>query len=195
MNRLAIKILLILSMSTAVQATDEYLTLLGFKLEKTNLFEIQKRLGNVPIKHAGDAGDSYYGICYLSRENNATVYFESGEMGGHEHTLLNFVVKNALEKSQKCGELKNNIGDLRLGVIKLGKSIDEVRKELPQPVKVVADGLEYRQMTRLPFTKEDIERTKIKDLNEAYWDVSVTIRVFEENGTVSGYEVSKVTSW
>jgi len=182
-------------MSVAVQATDEYLTLLGFELEKTNLFEIQKKLGEVPIKQTGDAGDSYYGICYLSKENNAIVYFESGEMGGSDHTLLSFVVKNTLEKSQQCGELKNNIGDLMLGVIKLGRSIDEVRKELPQPVKVVADGLEYRQMTRLPFTKEDIARMKIKDMNEAYWDVSVTIRVFEENGTITGYEVSKVTSW
>ncbi len=195
MNRLAATILLVLSISAVAHATEEYLTLLGFELEKTDLFKIQNRLGKTPIKHTGDAAESYDGICYTSGENNATVYFESGEMGGPEHTLLGFTVKRTGETSQVCGDLDGHHADLKLGAIELGKNIDVVRRELPQPVKNMPGGVEYQQISRLPFTEEDRKSTQIKDVGNAYWDVTVTIRVFEENGAVVGYEVSKVTTW
>ena len=195
MTRTAAKIFLILSMSAVVQAADEYLTLLGFELEKTTLSEIQSRLGTAPIKHTGDAAEAYYGICYLSREHNATVYFESGEMGGPEHTLLGFAVRNTMEKSQICGDLKTDQTNLTLGAIEPGRNIDDVRRELPQPVKNISNGIQYQQLTQVPFTKKEVESMQIQEMRHAFWDVTVTIRVFEDNGTVSGYEVSKVTSW
>jgi len=103
-------IALVFSISNAYAGDvyESYTSLLGFKLEKTNLHKIINKLGHTTIRHTGDAANSYYGICYVSKENNISVYFESGEMGGNEHTLLSFRVKNKVEKAHECGILKVN---------------------------------------------------------------------------------------
>ena len=95
--KLIVSLILLYLISSASFASDnheQYLTLLGFKLESANLLKIRDKLGNAPIHHSGDAGNSYYGLCYLLPKDNVTVIFESGEMGGKNHDLLSFVVKN-----------------------------------------------------------------------------------------------------
>ena len=177
---------------------DQYLSLLGFKLEETDLVKIRKKLGNAPIKHTGDAGGSYSGLCYVSPKDNVTVYFESGEMGGGNHTLLSFVVKNSLEKLQKCGNLAiHNKGSniFKVGVLELGKDIKHVKLLLPQPVIDTPNGIQHKHFGKIPFTKEDIERTQVQDMEYAFWDVFISIEVFEKNDVVNGYKVSKITSW
>jgi len=195
MNRLWLKILLAVALSSGVHATEAYWTLLGFELEKTTLFDIQKKLGEAPIRHAGDAAASSYEVCYQSPEHRATLSFLSGEMGGPDHTLLGFAVRSTEKKRRDCGSLTADQTLLKLGVLELGKNIDAVRRSLPQPVRTLPDGLEYHHITKLPFTPEERERMHIENPGDAYWDVSVAIRVYEANGRITGYEVSKVTSW
>ena len=197
MNKSIIMILLLLSISITTYANDKYYSLLGFELEKTNLFEIQKKLGNVPMKHTGDAGGSYYSICYVSKKANVTVYFESGEMGGDEHTLLGFTVKNSLENHQICGNLdtyktKNNFN---IGEIKLGEEIKNIQKLIPLPMKEISNGIKYQTSFQTPFTQEDINRTNVKDMNFAFWDTVVTIKIFANNGIINRFSIYKVTSW
>lgn len=185
--------------SGAAVASDEYgeyLTLLGFKLEESNLIDIRNELGNTAIQHSGDAGDAYYGLCYVLPKDNITIIFESGEMGGKNHSLLSFVVKNATEKSKKCGILANTGSkEVKVGILELGKNIESIKSLLPQPVTDTPFGFEHKNFGQKPFSEEDIKMTQVEDMKSAFWDVFTSIEVYVHNGVINGYKVSRVTSW
>jgi hypothetical protein len=198
MKKIFINILLILCISTQVYAIDEYTTILGFQLEKNNLLQIQKKLGDAPIKLTGDAGGTTYRLCYISKRNNVTITFMSGELGGDNYELLGFSVMNSIEKSQECGEIKlkdNWAENTNIGVIRLGKNFISVANELPKPIQNIPGGIQYQHIKKIPFTKEQIIKLKVEKLEYAFWSELTTIRVFNKNDTVSGYEVWKVTTW
>lgn len=175
---------------------DQYLTLLGFKLEKANLLNIREKLGEAPINHSGDAGGSYYGLCYVLPKDNVTVYFESGEMGGKSHDLSSFVVRNSIEKKLKCGVLANtNLTEVKVGILEIGKNIESVKIKLPQPISKKSYGLQHKNFGQRPFSEADIKMTQVEDMNSAFWEVFTLIEVYEQNGLVSGYKVSRLTSW
>ena len=66
---------------------------------------------------------------------------------------------------------------------------------MPKPTVITETGIMYKKFTKKAFSKKDIERTKVKNMKYAFWDVSLYIEVFEKNGLVNGYKVSKLTSW
>jgi len=175
---------------------EQYLALLGFELEKSNLIEIQEMLGQAPINHSGDAGGSYYGLCYVLPKQEITVYFESGEMGGNKHDLLSFAVKSSVENKLKCGELSNtSLKDIKVGILSVGEKIDTIKSKLPQPISKQPYGYLHKNFGQRPFTQDDIKMTQVEDMKYAFWDVFTSIEVYEKNGLVSGYKVSRVTSW
>lgn len=87
--------------------------------EMTSLVEIADTLGG-DIQHAGDASDSTYWLCY-SQPGSATtaaaiVWFQSGEMGGDEHTLGAIAVETApATLPAECVEPKKPL-DLETGL-------------------------------------------------------------------------------
>ena len=180
----------------AADKYDPYISLLGYKLEKSNLIEIKKALGEAPINRSGDAGGSYYGVCYLLPRHNITVYFESGEMGGNDHDLLSFVVKETKEEKLKCGVLPDiKPSALKVGVLSLGKDANSVKGKLPGPVKKTKHGFEHKNFGKRQFTEEDIKMNQVDDMKYAFWDVFTAIEVFTHNGKITGYKVYRVTSW
>ena len=198
MKKIFINVFIILCALTQVHATDEYTTLLGFQLEKNNLHQIQEKLGYTPIRLTGDAGGTIYKLCYISKKNNITINFESGELGGKNHELLGFSVMNSIENSQECREIKlkdNWAKNTNIGVIKLGESFISVVSKLPKPTKRILGGIEYQHVRKIPFTKEEIIKLKVEKLEYAFYSELTTIKVFNKNNIVSGYEVWKVTTW
>ena len=174
---------------------DKHISLMGFKLEETNLYKIREVLGSVPIIHTGDAADSYYGICYTSKPYNITVHFESGEMGGNQHTLLSFVVTNSVDQSNNCGDLTVKPKALKLGSIMLGKDINSIKGFLPQPLKIIDGGIVHQHISKIPFSKNDISKYQLLDLKNACWYTSIAIEIVGVKNLISSYRVSKITTW
>ncbi|TPW17879.1 MAG: hypothetical protein FD130_489 [Halothiobacillaceae bacterium] len=176
----------------AVEGYDRYLSLMGMTLEETNLHAIREKLGNTPLKNDDDS----YSICYSSKQSNATLFFGSNELGGSKQRLLNFYVKNGVAAEDQCTAITADPKLFRLGAIELGKDINTVKRQLPQPVEEIKErGLLHRYYGKIPFSKKEIERLQVEDLNHAFWSLLLFIEVFEEQGVVSGYKVSKLTSW
>lgn len=194
-----ISVILFLLAPSVLFASDkyeQYLSLLGFRLENANLINIREKLGEAPINHSGDAGGSYYGLCYVLPKHNITIYFESGEMGGKSHDLSSFVVRNAVEKKLKCGVLAStNLTEVKVGDLEIGKNIESVKIKLPQPISKKPYGLQHKNFGQRPFSEADIKMTQVEDMKSALWDVFTSIDVYERNGLVSGYKVSRLTSW
>lgn len=175
---------------------DPYLSLMDFKLEETNLYKIQEKLGNSSIQQSMAMNGPRYTICYFLNKNNATIFFESGVMGGKQHQLLAYTVKTGIEKADECIPLLSSENNIHLGELGLGKEINVVKRLLPQPVEEISGyGYLHKHFYRIPFSKEDIERSGVKDMANAFWSVSIFIEIFESQGKVTGYKVSKQTSW
>ena len=188
--------LLIPSVIFASEKYEPYITFLGFKLEKDNLTNIKEKLGEAPINHSGDAGDSYYALCYVLPKHNITIYFESGEMGGHNHDLLSFMVKKSKEDKLQCGALTNiSLSDIEVGILKIGKDKNSIKTKLPQPISKKPFGIQHKNFGKNPFSEEDIKRMQVENMEYAFWDVFTSIEVYEQNGFISGYKVSRVTSY
>jgi len=188
--------MMIPSVSFASDKYEQFLTLLGFKLENANLINIREKLGEAPINHSGDAGGSYYGLCYVLPKHNVTVYCGAGEMGGKSHDLSSFVVKNSIERKLKCGVLANtNLAEAKVGILEIGKNIESVKIKLPQPISNKPYGLQHKNFGQRPFSEADIKMTQVEDMKSAFWDVFTSIDVYTQNGLVSGYKVSRLTSW
>lgn len=182
--------------AVASDTYDPYLSLMGFKLEETDLYKIQEKLGNSSIQQSMAMNGPHYAICYFLNKNNATIFFESGVMGGKQHQLLAYTVKSGIEKADGCTSLLSSENNIHLGELDLGKEINVVKKSLPQPVEDIPGyGYLHKHFYRKPFSKKDIERSGVKDMANAFWSVSIFIEIFENQGTVNGYKVSKQTSW
>ncbi|MES9855410.1 MAG: hypothetical protein ABW166_02235 [Sedimenticola sp.] len=174
---------------------DDYFYLLGFKLEESTIQNVIDSLGEAGIHREGDAASSYTGVCYQNSKLETTVYFESGEMGGTYKRLLSFQVHSKPVRDYPCGVLTDEMAKkLSIGNLKLGSEIDKVVSSLPQNT-YAKDNLTFSYLKKIPFTEEEIEKFEVKRKEYAFWDQFSQIDIFTENTKVSGYSVSKVTSW
>lgn len=185
--------------SKAVQAEERYasyLSLLGFTLEKTQLHHIQQTLGNAPIHQHGNGLNASPRICYYDKTNNATLSFESGPQGGKNLRLLSFSVVSGNENHNSCGLLRLTENDLTLGGLSLGVIFDSAKKTLPQPWEYIKGyGYLHKHFNRRPFSQREIRRFNVKDLNTAFWSISIYIEVFKDDDVITGFKISKLTSW
>lgn len=97
--------------------------------EGTTLVEIARELGG-DIQHAGDAGDSTYWLCYTQPGSATTpaaiVWFQSGEMGGADHTLAALAVETApAALPPECVVPKKAL-DLETGLPGLGAKVADL---------------------------------------------------------------------
>jgi len=196
LKTLALFGLLFVSSAIASNNYDQYLSLMGFKLEETDLYKIQEKLGDNDIQQTVNVTGPKYSICYFIDNNKTTIQFESGVMGGRQHQLLAYSVRIDKDKPKECGTLSVSDKSIDLGVLRLGNDINVVKKSLPQPVEDIPGyGYLHKHFYQIPFSTKDIERTGVKDMSQAFWSVSIYIEVFENQGKVTGYKISKQTSW
>lgn len=182
------------NVSFAKEGLDQYFSFMGFTLEDSTISDVIEKLGATVIHKEGDAADSYTGVCYYSPENRVTLFFESGEMGGGV-TLLGYKIIQNFESKYPCREVSGiSKESLKLGNLRIGENLETAIKSLPPNIKS-RDNLAFFYHKRIPFTKEEIRKLKVKDLAYAFWDQSVTIQIFSSKNQVTGYSVYKVTSW
>ena len=186
----------VLSNVHAANNYDPYLSFIGQKLEGTTLSKISKELGETPIVHSGSIRGPIYTICYTTKNKAETVFFESGVMGGSQHQLLSYSVMNSKDRTQECAPLPAASTNLHIGVLHLGAKMSELKGKLPQPLeKIDGYGYLHKYSWKIPFTAKDIERTKVENMEHAFWTTTLYIEVFESKGFVTGYKVSKQTAW
>jgi hypothetical protein len=191
---LGIVVVILAAPALAADDLEHYFRFMGFQLEKTELSEIRKELGDAPIHQEGDAANSYTAICYRIPQKNITVYFESGEMGG-SRTLLGYRVVKEAKPDFPCGHSRKEIiENYNIGALVIGNNFDKTIGLLPSGVKA-QEGYSFIYLTKIPFTNEEIKRLDVRDMKYAYWDQSVTIVLYPRESTLSGYRVTKVTSW
>ncbi len=178
----------------AANNLSSYFTFMGFTLESTELSEIQEAMGVAPIYQRGDAAESYSVICYRLPKDNITVYFESGEMGGGT-ILLSYRVANESSPDFTCANATNaRIRDFNVGALVIGSKTNVVISSLPKGY--IADGkLGFSYFTKIQFTKEQIAKYEVEDMQYAFWDQSVNIEIIADGNVLNGFRVSKVTSW
>jgi len=189
-----ISTLLSFNIALAGENLEQYFNLMGFTLEESKISDVLKMMGDTVVHKEGDAANSYTGVCYFYPKNNVTVYFESGEMGGGE-TILSYKVIQSHESKYPCETIKTAPSKyFEIGNLKLGKDLKDTIDSLPPNVDS-RKNLIFSYHTKIPFSKEDIARTKVEDMEYAFWDQSVTIQLFSEQNIVTGYSISKITSW
>lgn len=174
----------------------KYLSILGFELERSHLLSIRKKLGEAPIHQSGAGANITSSICYFDETNKATIFFESNPMGGKNMRLMNFTVLAGNPQHNTCGKLQLAEISLHVGELVLGRDINKVTKSLPQPVEYIKGyGYLHKHFSRIPFSEADIQRLNISDLRTAFWSVSIYIEIFEHQNRVTGFKVTKLTSW
>lgn len=63
------------------------LNLSNITIWRSTFKDVQTEFGDAYVFHAGDAGGSLYWVCYKGKDGTI-LSFESGEMGGDEHTII-----------------------------------------------------------------------------------------------------------
>lgn len=136
---------------------------MGFKLGESKISDVLEKLGDTVIHKEGDASTSYTGVCYFYPVKNVTVYFESGEMGGGE-TLLCYKVMQDFDSKYPCKEIMELPKEsFQIGDLNIGDDLETAISALPKNISS-RDGMAFDYYDRIPFTKEEIERLKVKDM-------------------------------
>ena len=189
-----ILILIFFNASFSEEKLDQYFTFMGFTLEESKISDVVDKLGDTVIHKEGDAAESYTGVCYYSSENDVTILFESGEMGGGV-TLLGYKVVQGQGSKYPCREIGGlSKESFNIGSLSIDEHLEDAIKSLPQNIES-RDGLTFFYMDKIPFTKEEIDKLHVQDMEYAFWFQGVTIEIFANKNKVSGYSIYKVTSW
>jgi len=189
-----ISTLLCFNIAFAGESLDQYFNFMGFTLEESKIADVLQKMGDTVVHKEGDAANSYTGVCYFYPKDKVTVYFESGEMGGGE-TILSYKVIQNYDSKYPCKAIDTALPkSFGMGNLKLGKDIKHTIDSLPPNIEY-RKNLTFSYYNKNPFSKEDIDRTKVKDMQYAFWDQSVTIQLFSKQDIVTGYSITKITSW
>ena len=190
---LASLVLFVTACSKQVEPLESYFTYMGFTLQETTLSKIQSQLGETTVEHHGDAGSSYTAICYQSISAGVTVYFETGEMGSSEILQAYRAIKT-LKSDFPCLDLpKADSGSFQIGGLVLGSEIDRVIDALP-PSRKSQNGMEIAYHKRVLLTSGGNETSDSADNLQEYFDESVWIELFPNDGRLQGFRVTKILS-
>ena len=174
----------------AEKSTDSFIRFNGFELEKTQLSDVIDSVGETEIHKDGDAGESYTGICYYYPNEDITIFYESGELGGSK-TLLTYKVVKGHKAKFKCLKIHETVTEFSISGLKIDLTLKDAIDFLPNmPYKV--RGLSYIYWNKIPFNKDDYRRLNLKHEGNYVWDELVTIELYENNNLLTGYSVTRV---
>lgn len=137
--------------------TEVYLGDFKVEMEKTTLKDVINFLGSGDIFHHGDASESEYWICYNAKNNHHifNIKLASGEMGGNDHTVGQFVIQ--LVKRKKLNQFKkcDNIPGILSTISIAGRSWlllekKETEKILGIPSYIKNSWWKYEYSRKLP---------------------------------------------
>jgi hypothetical protein len=151
------------SPSAAPQPPGEQFTeLMGVRLLNVTLADVQARLGKADLAESGDAGEYLATICYLDPSTRTTVVFKSGEMGGPNHELLGFEVREYSHLTDAgCPPLPSGDGtppSLGIGPLHLGMTQEAFGLALGGLRELTGRGIGRVFERTQPMTPEELVR-------------------------------------
>ena len=158
------------------------------ELEKTTLGEVVAKASAGDIKHAGDAGDSTYWVCYSANQGATpfTVWLLSGEMGGLNHTILEVrAVSSARSHSEgDCPALPATMRPVvLLGGISIGAPSSVLPRILDAPGADASGWHGYRYTLKIPG-----------NTCSGGWDRGGAVAAQVDDGVVVAMAAEQVTS-
>ena len=174
----------------AKQSTDNFISFNGFELEKTQLVDVIDFIGETDIHKEGDAAESYTGICYYYPNQNITVFYESGELGGSK-ALLSYKIFEGHKTKFKCLSIKETTTEFSISGLKIGLTLEKAINILPNNPHEVR-GTSYIYWNKIPFKKGDYEKLNLKPSINYVWDELVTIELYEKNNLIIGFGITRV---
>lgn len=158
---------------------DRELTIQGITLAKTTLNEVKAKFKSKEIYHQGDAGETLYALCFKTA-NGSTIAFESGEMGGADHTIDAISINSPstpYRLNKICEKSSAFKGKLTINGLSLGMSPDLIKTLKGKPTKSENDYLEYSynfQEKTEKGTKDTTSDLKIEFKNSAASEIKVS---------------------
>jgi hypothetical protein len=127
----------------------------NFNLNVGTLTDVQSVLGSATLVETGEAGEYETSICY--RLPGGLIYFLSGEMGGHDLTLLGFGISE-LDTRKPCVRWPQNVAPpiLQIGKLRVGMTVDEFSKITKGDIKWTGDVARVFYETKRKFTEKEI---------------------------------------
>jgi hypothetical protein len=130
----------------AKKQPDSELSVLGITIGKSTLEDVKSKFKSKDIYHQGDAGESFYVLCYKS-SNGSMIAFESGETGGSAHTVNTISINGSKEQyrlNKICEKTSLIKSKLSINGISLGMSPDLIKRLKGKPSKLSASVLLYQ---------------------------------------------------
>ena len=170
-----------------------HLTMMGFRLGKSTITEVQARLGTSRVGRCPDEEGANKEFCYVSGgPDKTTVVFEAGVAGGW--TRLDGFRVIAGSRNLNCQLQCTTSNVIRStihtgGGLKLGLSRAEVLNLLGKPQQMTRDKLSFQWQSKIRMTSQEIAKTGRNPVDYPYWNVVDTIDVVLVNSRVVEFEI------
>jgi hypothetical protein len=173
---------------------SSHLVLMGLKLGRNTLVDVQRKLGKSPVGHCSQEEGASNEICYASSGPDKTkVFFESGFSGGWSHLDAFKVVSGSHDPgcSLQCQASSGITSDVHTdGGLKLGLTQAELIALLGSPLRADGNNITFQWESRKPMTKAEIQKSEQHPVQYPYWNIVDTIEVIVADSKVIQFEVS-----
>jgi hypothetical protein len=182
---------------------SSHLSLLGFRLEKSTVADVQDKLGTAKIGHCSHGVEPISYIGYVSQSPDKTkILFESNRFDP-PFELSGFRVVAGNRSTSPCQiEYRTNAtfgSDVRTGGgLKLGLTKAELLALLGSPSKVSGNRLTFESWSKRPMTKAEIDQetqTFKSRVTSPDWDVHDLIKVVLNDTKVVDFEVQRTVTY
>lgn len=166
-----------------ISEVSQHFSFLGFTLGKSTLADVQTKLGHSEILKCSQEEEAGEEVCYVSPGDDQTkVVFESGFSGGWTELDGFKLISGKLKPRcyRECTRTPLVHGNLcTVGGLKLGLTERQLKELLGSPKRTRGNKLTFRWQSRLPMSKEQIEKGQQTSLpmKDAFWDVVDTVEV------------------
>ena len=180
---------------------SRHLTIVGFKLGKNTLADVQARLGKASIRQCSRDEEASKELCY-SGKDGTRIAFKAGFSGGWSELDAYRVIARDAGSScySTCARTDQMIaanvetsGGLRLGI-----SRQLLLTRLGPPKTTKGSELVFQWHSRQPMTKEQAEgagKTFKTPVTDPSYDVQDTIKVELRHSKVAEFEVEHLVTY
>ena len=151
----------------AESANGRFESLLGFKLNATNLTEITKRLGEAERFDVPE-GHHEYAICYRVKDSPNIIVFSSGaEFGSPEEKLLGLSVLKDNLRGFPCSTSTILHKQILFDGLRMGLTEKQFRALVGGSPKILESG----DLVRFFESERSLSETELKKIAESYPDI------------------------
>jgi hypothetical protein len=183
---------------------DRFTRPLGFALAAdVPLAAVQRKLGPATIVYKDDAGDFDERLCYVANPQRLIVEFASGEIGGPEHEVLEFVIAaEDAEPPPNCWRLTPKVArslKFDVGGLHIGMTRSQFNKTVA-PTAALGDELARMFEYTVPMPAVDVREKSVAlgralTPEERHYDATILVRGTFRAERLVRLQVDKTLTW